>query len=287
MTTVETWPEDGFADWIGRTERARETIGPALVERFRATLFEAGPADEPGAPAPLGIHWCLAPPAMARDRLGPDGHPRKGLNLPPIPLPRRMWAGGELAFLDPLRVGDLVERTSTIEAITRKEGRTGRLAFLTIRHEIATGRGPAIRERQDIVYREPSPGRPASAPLPAAAVGPAGRVRPLTVDPVTLFRYSALTFNGHRIHYDEPYATREEGYAGLVVHGPLQATYLMHWAEAALGSLDSFAFRGVNPLIAGRAATIDAQDGAARTSLRVIDGSGSVTMTAEAARSRT
>jgi len=218
-------------------------LTPRLLDRFRASLAPYL-AESGGVPA--GIHWCLSPPAIDAARLGPDGHPAKGCFLPPVPLPRRMWAGGDITFLDSLREGDAATRTSRIEDIQTKTGRSGALCFVTVEHEFTTARGIALRERQDIVYRAP-----AIAPAPAAS--PDSRARPdaeweVKVDPVLLFRYSALTFNGHRIHYDEPYARDVELYPGLVIHGPLQATLLLNLAISEGGSLPRrFTFRGVSP----------------------------------------
>jgi 3-methylfumaryl-CoA hydratase len=189
--------------------------------------------------------------------LGADGHPAKNLDLPPVPLPRRMWAGGTVEMLGALRIGDTVRRISTIGDITHKRGRSGELWFVAVHHEYLTGRGPAIRERHDIVYREaarPDAPGPRREPSPERAYAHA-----LTVEmtPTLLFRYSAVTFNGHRIHYDLPYATQTEGYGGLVVHGPLQATLLLNFAALRRGKApDHFDYRGLAPAIAGDALTV-------------------------------
>lgn len=255
-------PGGAFSDWIGRTDSASETLTPALAERFLVTLGHAG-APRAGEEAPLGIHWCLAPVAMISARLGHDGHPARGEHLPPVPLQRRMWAGGRLVFHDPLRVGDEVTRVSRIAAIEMKEGRSGALCFVTVEHEWRTDRGIAIDERQDIVYREPPPpGSPAPAGRPATALG--GRERVMATDPVLLFRYSAITFNGHRIHYDAPFATGVEGYPGLIVHGPLQATWLMRFAHPEGRMPAEFSFRSEQPVFCGEPVRLAAaeRDGA-------------------------
>ncbi len=233
-----------FTAWIGRTESApAETLTPRLLDRFRATL--APHLAQTGA-APAGIHWCLSPPAVEASGLGHDGHPVRGGFLPPVPLPRRMWAGGEIEFLDPLREGDEAVRTSRIGDIRTKAGRSGPLCFVTVHHEIATRRGLALRERHDIVYRAAA-AAPAPDPAPDAR-GDADAEWSVAVDPILLFRYSALTFNGHRIHYDEAYAREAEFYPGLVIHGPLQATLMLNLAiEAGGGMPRRFAFRGVSP----------------------------------------
>jgi 3-methylfumaryl-CoA hydratase len=188
-------------------------------------------------------------------QLGPDGHAAKGEFLPPVPLPRRMWAGGSIAFKAPLRIGDQVRRRSTIADVTVKEGRTGTLCFVSVDHDYSTERGQALTERHDIVYREAT----SAAPKPVATASSAAEPRPADVTrlvdatPTLLFRYSALTFNGHRIHYDQPYVTGVEGYAGLVVHGPMQASLMFNLA-AELGERvpASFRYRGASPLIAGQ-----------------------------------
>lgn len=245
--------------WLGRTRESSDTLTPRLVDAYRATL---SPHLAPTAPdeAPPAIHWCLAPEAAPANRIGPDGHPLTGDFLPPVPLPRRMWAGGRLESIDPLRIGEQVLRRSKITAIMPKEGRSGVLCFVTVEHELATERGVAIRERQDLVYREAAPPvtreAGAGARAPAAAVSEAECDLAWTVQtsPVLLFRYSALTFNSHRIHYDLPYATGVEGYAGLVVHGPLQASLLLNLAATIGGRTPRvFEYRGSAPLIAGDA----------------------------------
>ncbi len=233
--------------WIGRTQVAVDIVTDRLVERFLATTSpRRAPAENPQS-VPLGLHWCLAPPATPTTELGVDGHPKKGGFLPPVPLPRRMWAGGSLTFLAPLSIGDQVTRSSRIAGIEMKTGRSGSLCFVRIEHEISNARGPAIRERQDLVYREAmvAGGRsPPVEPLPEPTFSDRG-----LADPVTLFRYSALTFNAHRIHYDRPYAVEVENYPDLVVHGPLQATYLLHCAERALGQPPChFEFRAISPV---------------------------------------
>lgn len=243
--------------WIGRTQQSSDTLTPRLLEAYHATLApnlaDTGP-DE----APAAIHWCLAPPAVITAHIGTDGHPLTGDFLPPIPLPRRMWAGGRVETLAPLRPGDHIVRESRIAAITHKEGRSGPLGFVTIEHELTTPRGVAIRERQDLVYREAAaaaPSSPAGAAQAVHATAPAeqcDRSWTIASSPVLLFRYSAMTFNSHRIHYDLPYATGTEGYSGLVVHGPLQASLLLNMAATfGKGIPRIFDYRGLAPLIAG------------------------------------
>ncbi|WP_245329104.1 FAS1-like dehydratase domain-containing protein [Bradyrhizobium centrolobii] len=218
--------------WIGRSETLNDEITRAPVRALSAML------DLPETEIPEGMrlpplwHWLYFLPAHRQSELGPDGHARRGGFLPPVPLQRRMWAGGQFEFHAPLRVGDQVKRVSTIDDVAIKDGRTGRLVFVKVRHELFRGghTGPAITEFHDIVYREAKrPGDAEPAPTPAQAGAPWQRnVEP---DDVLLFHYSAMTFNGHRIHYDRDYVTKVEGYPGLVVHGPLIATLLI-WCDA-------------------------------------------------------
>ncbi|WP_043752307.1 FAS1-like dehydratase domain-containing protein [Methylobacterium nodulans] len=248
---------DHLRGWIGRTREVEDLVTPRLVAEYRAT-FAPHLAEVGDGEAPLALHWCLAPETPAAGSLGPDGHAAKGGFLPPVPLPRRMWAGGEIETLQPLRLGDRVVRRETVSDVAVKEGRTGALCFVTVRHDYETPRGIAIRERQDIVYREASrPGAP-SAAVPRAPEDPAPDLAwRIEATPVLLFRYSAMTFNGHRFHYDFPYATQVEGYAGLVVHGPLQASLLLNLAARLLGRVPArFRYRGLSPLIAGQTFTI-------------------------------
>lgn len=275
------WPEDGFESWIGRQEIDSEQITRSLVERFLSVV----PARDAAAERlPLCLHWCLAPIAEPAGQLGPDGHPKLGTHLPPVPLPRRMWAGGQLEFHDDLRIGDDAQRLSTIRSIERKSGRSGTLVFVTVQHEIRTIRGLAVNEMQDLVYREP-PGAPQQKPAgnPANAPSAGAKLR-IATDPVLLFRYSALTFNGHRIHYDAPYAMQVEGYPGLVVHGPLMATLLANLARQELGRLTQFSFRGRAPLFCGETLELFATAKGKGLELEARSGDdGRVVMTAEGA----
>ncbi len=244
-------------DWVGRTTEAEDLVTQRLAKSFRATL-EPHLAPVEADEASLGLHWCLAPQIAAIADTAADGHPVKGGYLPPVPLPRRMWAGGEVEISAPLRIGDSVVRTSTIADVVAKEGRSGPLCFVIVRHQLVTERGVAIRERQDIVYRGAATHRAKRRPEPPPPAGSrqqngAATVWAVDPSPLLLFRYSALTFNGHRIHYDPPYATDTEGYPGLLVHGPLQATLLLNLA-ATIGDRapHRVRYRGLAPLIAGR-----------------------------------
>ncbi len=238
--------------WIGRTETARDVVSLRLVREFAATLdMEANDFVE-GRAAPLAIHWCLAPFAAKTSQLGSDGHPARGGFLPPVPLPRRMWAGSDLHLKERICVCDVVERHSRIADVRVKEGRTGVLCFVTVDHVFSTERGIAITERQDIVYRALGVNVKAPTVAPAKSGKPpadATWYRDRKADTVLLFRYSSLTFNGHRIHYDRSYVTGEEGYPGLIVHGPLQATLLLEYAASIWGRPPhTFKFRGLHPL---------------------------------------
>ncbi len=246
---------DHLRQWIGREEVCSELLTTALVERFAAT-FDRVDKIADGQPAPALIHLCLAPPAAPTSRLGLDGHPARGGFLPPVPLPRRMWAGGTFTFQDEILVGETVTRRSTISDVVVKEGRTGPLCFVTVDHRIESGGRLALDERQDIVYRGVDvPGAKKTAePAPK---GP-HQVR-IFPSPALLFRYSALTFNGHRIHYDAPYVREMEGYPGLIVHGPMQATMLVQLAEKIRGRRPArFGFRSLSPLFDDAAFTLNA-----------------------------
>ena len=250
-------PEDSakpFADWIGRTSENEDVITERLAASFRA-IFEPHLAPVAAGVAPLGIHWCLSPSITAMSDLGGDGHPAKNRHLPPVPQPRRMWAGGSIETFGELRIGDRVRRVSTIADVTRKVGKSGELWFVEVNHVYSTERGTAIRERHDIVYREaarPDPAQPAATFDAPPSERPFGRSIAVPTSPVLLFRYSAITFNGHRIHYDLPYAMEVEGYAGLVLHGPIQATLLFNLAATEIGAApQKFDYRGLSPAIAG------------------------------------
>jgi 3-methylfumaryl-CoA hydratase len=256
---------DHLRQWIGRSTEASDIVTAQLVKGLRATLFQEIGEPKAGDAAPFTVHWCLAQPVFPISELGPDGHPTRGGFLPPVPLPRRMWAGGELEFLDPLRVGDEARRTSRIADVTMKTGSTGTLCFVSVEHVVTTPRGTAIRERQDIVYREMTSAQPAAPAKPAAMPPAATHRESHMADPVLLFRYSALTFNGHRIHYDRDYVTKVEGYPGLIFHGPLQAALLVEFAAKHHGEVPpkKFSYRGVQPLFEGSEFSINANDTAA------------------------
>jgi 3-methylfumaryl-CoA hydratase len=271
---------DHLRQWIGRSTQASDIVTAQLVKGLRATLFMDIGEPKPGDAAPFTVHWCLAPQVYPMSELGPDGHPTRGGFLPPVPLPRRMWAGGELEIFEALRVGDEVTRTSRIADVTMKSGSTGMLCFVSVDHLITTSRGAAVRERQDIVYRDMSTAQP-SAPAKPASPPPAAKHRETHMaDPVLLFRYSALTFNGHRIHYDRDYVTKVEGYPGLIFHGPMQAAFLVEFAAKLHGGAAprKFVYRGVQPLFAPGEFSVNANDNPAGMELWTANSDGTPTM---------
>ncbi len=272
----------GWADWIGKSETRNDIIVPGLLHRFCATI-DTPATDE----IPQGLHWCLCLPDTPTAELGEDGHPAKGGFLPPIPLPRRMWASSSVSFERPLQLGDEVSRVSTIASIEEKSGKSGDLVFVAIDHETRVGDRVAIRERQNLVYREPA--------KTAAPASLAGNGTPdldfwhwqqtiIPSEPL-LFRYSALTFNSHRIHYDQSYAVQEEGYPGLVVQGPMMATLLLNLAASELGAnkLSSFSFRGQSPAFANSAIYLVGKQEGETITLAVLGNDGKEIMAAQAA----
>lgn len=268
--------------WIGRQETLTDRLTPFQVNGLSAVLGYPESRAKPGAELPQPWHWMYFLPTVSATEIDLDGHPKRGGFLPPVPLPRRMWAGSKLDFLAPLIVGEIVERVSTIEDVVLKSGSTGQLVFVTVAHEIFCGEKLAIKERQNLVYREASSSNAAPPAKPAPA-DPDWK-RNVTPDPVMLFRYSALTFNGHRIHYDRDYATEQEGYAGLVVHGPLTATLLLDllFKQIPDAKLSSFSFRGVTPLVDTDVISLQGCRQGSQIKLWALSGSGALAMSAEA-----
>ena len=247
-----------WQEWVGREMRARDALGPRLAAQWCATFDRDAPPD---TAMPQGIHLCLCTPDARTGDLAPDGHPVRDDDmtsfLPPVPLPRRMWASSAMRFHAPVTIGAAIERTSRVASVTPKSGSRGEMVFVEVDHETRAGDVLAVSERQSIVYLE---GLAPDAPLSPSATDeggfdPAGWDvhREVIPDERLLFRYSALTFNTHRIHYDAPYAQRVERYRGLVVHGPLSTSLLLQLAGAHFGEnrLASFTFRGVSPAICG------------------------------------
>lgn len=235
--------------WIGKSETAEDVVTAAPLAGLSAMLDRPDDYPKPGDEIPPSCHWLYFLPQAPQSEIGDDGHPRRGGFLPPVDLPRRMWAGSRLEFQAPLHVGETIRRVSTIKDVSHKQGKTGDLVFCVVRHEISNADGLAVVDEHDIVYREEAD--PNAPPPPSkAAPDDALWARTINPDPVLLFRYSALTFNGHRIHYDRSYVTEVEGYPGLIVHGPLIATLLMDLCRRQQPDrwLSRFAFRAVSPL---------------------------------------
>jgi len=240
---------ESLRKWIGKTETKTDVITAAPFAALSGTLDRNDPYPKTGDPLPPFWHRIYFLPICRQSELGPDGHPKRGGFLPPVSLPRRMFAGARLQFHHPLHVGDSVTLVSKIADVTHKSGRSGSLVFVLVRHEISNSKGVAISEEQDIVYRDdPTPGAPGATPLkpPSDAMWTA-QAHP---DIVMLFRYSALLFVGHKIHYDRRYAMEVEGYPGLVVHGPLIATLLLELLKKNVPAahITGFSFRAIKPL---------------------------------------
>jgi len=246
-------PAEKLDDWLDKQQVVDDDITAFPRTALAATLDR----EESGNTVPPLWHWLYFLPVAPLAEVGPDGHPKRGGFLPPVPLPRRMWAGGRLTFHAPLNVGDRARRTSTIANIEDKTGRSGRLVFVTVQHTIEVNGELKLEEEHDIVYRD-APEEGARPQQPSLAPEGESWRRTIDADAVMLFRYSALTFNGHRIHYDYPYVTEVEGYPGLVVHGPLIATLLVDLVRRELpqAALQSFAFRALRPTFAGQPFTV-------------------------------
>lgn len=280
MTAAPTNDPAVLEQWVGHTQELTEIVDPATMNRMAMTL-DREPTLEPGAPVPPLWHFVSFIETVPARRLGPDGHPQRGGFLPPVALPRRMWAGSRIRFGAPLPVGAVATKTSTIRSVTAKEGATGSLCFVTVHHLTTVDGTVCIDEEQDIVYRDdPDPDAPVRSPKPAPST--ADTTRTVTPTPTLLFRYSALMFNGHRIHYDRDYASATEGYGGLVVQGPLTATFLADLATEHGETLETFSFRGLSPLLDTAPFTIQRSDTDDGASLWAADPAGGLAMTAEA-----
>ena len=253
-------PVQDFTPWVGKRQTGKDIISPVQVRQMAATLNDATRMQQPDcAPLPAGWHWLYFNPLEIQSRLGPDGHPARGDFLPPVALERRMWAGSRLAWQRPFEVGMTVEKVSEILKISHKTGRSGDMVFVTLAHRYSDARGIILEEEHDIVYRD-TPSADETAALQALgekilagqhSFERQGRhVQAVQPDPVMLYRYSAATFNGHRIHYDVDYARNVEGYPGLVVHGPLIATLLLNFAENQVAPghfIRAFEFKALRP----------------------------------------
>jgi 3-methylfumaryl-CoA hydratase len=275
---------DRLKDWVGKKESRDDVATAWPVEAMAATFDRRDPAPRLGDAIPPGWHWLYFLEAKPASELGADGHPKRGGFLPPVPLPRRMWAGGRIEFARPLRVGDALRRDSEIIGVEPKHGKSGSLVFVTVRHTVHAAGEVAVVEEHDIVYREAA--RPADPPpQPKAAPANATWRREITPDPVLLFRFSALTFNGHRIHYDLDYARTEEHYSGLIVHGPMQTLLLLDLCRRSeLRPVRKLDYRALHPVFHSERMTINgnpAGDGS-KAELWTANGAGNYAMTGTA-----
>lgn len=269
-----------YAAYIGRQSHQRDFITPSLIERYRAVIGDEGRGKE----LPYGLHWCVNLPKAPMAELGQDGHPDKGEFLPTSDLPGRMWASSDIEFLGPLEAGAMIERVSTIQSVTPKSGRSGSLLFVNLEHKIFCYGKVAICETQTIVYRQASS---AKAVLPIATpfeLDDWTHSETIMPDSALLFRYSALTFNSHRIHYDKPYTISVEGYPELVVHGPLMASLLLRFATQILDSQEivGFKFRGLSPAYCNEKLVLAARPGEADMELAIFGSDGRKIMAANA-----
>jgi len=271
--------------WQGKSETRHDHLGLSPVRAMSATLDREDGEPQQGDALPPLWHWLYFLPVAKQSEIGPDGHPKRGGFLPPVPLPRRMWAGGRLHWHQPMRLGEDIQRISTIEKVQHKTGRSGELLFVQVLHRYSNAQGVCLEETHDIVYRPDVD--PDAAPIPG--VKPAHSAvwqRNIVPDDVLLFRYSALTFNSHRIHYDRRYVTQVEGYPGLIVHGPLMATLLVDLLRRHSDrALQSFEFKAVKPVFEcadQRALTVCAQPDGEQVHAWVQDHTGDVCMQATA-----
>ena len=267
-----------WESWIGHQTTTEEWLAPEQANRMAVTL-DREPKFAAGDDLPPAWHWLYFHDIVRASELGDEGHPQLGITMPPVPLPRRMWAGGRLDFAEPMRLGNRVQRTSTISSIKPKEGKTGPLYFVTVEHNFRTGGVQNLLEQQTIVYREMS----STAEVPQASPAPPGAELTTTwqLDNTALFRYSALTFNGHRIHYDADYSRQVEGYPNLVIHGPLIATLLLDLAHRAGRPLRRFTYRAKNPLFLPAPFTVNGTKDGDTTKLWAANDTGGLAMEAE------
>jgi len=254
-------PLDDMRAWIGRTQSVEDFVAPWPAKALIATLDENDRDPRMGDPLPPLWHWLYFLEVAPQSKIGSDGHGERGEFLPPIDLPRRMWAGSRFRFEgEPIRVGDTARRVSAIKSIEPKTGSSGSMVFVTVQHALSGPRGVSLVEEHDIVYREAAkPGETVREPKPAPTDSSAAKT--IVPDPVLLFRFSALTFNGHRIHYDQPYVTGVEGYSGLIVHGPLMGLLQIELARRASAGRTprTFEFRALSPVFAGAPMTVGAR----------------------------
>ena len=268
---------DPLKDWIGRTETRSDLATAWPVAALAATFDRREAEPREGDAIPPGWHWLYFLETTPESELGHDGHAKRGGFLPPVPLPRRMWAGGRLEFRRALKVGEKLTRDSEIVSVEPKHGRSGALVFVTVRHTVHVGGDIAVVEEHDIVYREAA--KPGEAPpAPQSAPVQSSWRREIEPDPVLLFRFSALTFNGHRIHYDLDYVRQEEGYPGLIVHGPLQTLLMLDLARRHGAEVKKLDYRAMHPVFHTERLTVCGEPGADSVDLWTANGSGNVAM---------
>ena len=270
-----------FGSWIGKSVTREDVVTQRLMDEHRATLAPHLFKPHSDKECPPGLHWCLGLPAHETKNLGPDGAEAKGMFLPPAPLPRRRWAGGRVETFRALRCNDKIKRISTISDVKMREGKAGDLCFVSVTHDITANDELAIRERHDILFREA--GKHATVPK-ASPEPPVGELEWIVeATPLLLFRFSAVTSNGHRIHYDLPYAKEVEDYGGLLVHGPLQAAFALNQLSVLQRTVPkTFDYRCVAPLVSGQAFRVVSKRGAdGDTSAVIIDSAGVLTIEAE------
>ena len=269
---------ENLQNWIGKTQHHTDVVTASLVQRYKAVIGQVTPQ----VGTPYGLHWCTCLPTAPMGALGQDGHPETGNFLPPSPLPRRMWAASDVTFLNSIEVGSKIDRQSTILNVTEKTGRSGSLLFVEVEHLTKANGVNAVSEKQTIVYRE-APSQ--KGVLPTAIeldLSEWDAVEKLTPSTALLFRFSALTFNTHRIHYDDAYAREVEGYPGLVVHGPLMASLLLRFATQVLDgkAIKGFSFRGRSPAFCGQDIHLAAKANETGHELAVVGIDGQMVMSA-------
>ena len=274
-------------DWVGKEEEHRALLTQELVNKYRATIERSligGGGSVPKEVVPLGLHWCLCQPIVPTSDLASDGHLEKGKFLPPVPLPRRMFAGSTVQFNAPLTIGAEITRKSRIASVAKKTGSTGELYFVKIEHRFLADGAVSLEERQTLVYRESPKDQLPMPQSEGADVSPWPIAKEITPSSAMLFRYSALTFNSHRIHYDLDYVTGEEGYPGLVVHGPLIASWLLQLASEQLGTdhIASFSFQAKSPAFCDQRLFLVAKLDDGGLSMAAIGADGRLVMEAEA-----
>jgi len=268
-----------FENWIGKTDIQKDVVTLALIHRYDAVIG-AKPLE---ATAPEGLHWCLCLPDAPMAELGVDGHPKTGGFLPPSPLPRRMWASSKVEFLSDIKAGAAIERRSTIASVSEKTGRSGSLLFVNVDHVTSSNGITAVKETQTIVYRDAPKEKMTLLQTGEVDLSAWDKTEGLTPNPALLFRFSALTFNTHRIHYDYDYATQAEGYPALVVHGPLMASLLLRFANnhASGRKIQKFEFRGLAPAFCHQKLFLVANDIEDGFDLAVIGADGNKRMAAK------